>query len=251
MEIIKNIFMYGCADTFITYNPDLPEAAHIAVRLICLLLSMVFAYLIGSINFAIILSKLRGDDIRNHGSQNAGTTNMLRTYGKKAAIITLVGDFLKGTVSVLIGMLLMGIIGQYLAALFAVLGHVFPIYYKFKGGKGIATAAGTILACEPIVLLILLIIFALVVAVSKYVSLASVMVAMLYPVILDRYYKLMGAPSGLHVLFVIIMAVIVVWKHWPNIQRLMNKTESKISFKKKPEVETSDNTSDEEQGDNK
>lgn len=237
MEIIKDILKFGCAETFYKYNPEANDTVCAIVGFVCFLLCIVIAYLLGSINFAIILSKLRGEDIRDHGSKNAGTTNMLRTYGKKAAVLTLVGDFLKGTVAVLIGMLLAGVLGQYLAALFAVLGHVFPVYYKFKGGKGIATAAGTILACEPIVLLILVIIFALVVACTKYVSLASVMVALLYPVLLDRYYKFIGAPSGLHLLFVIILSCIVVWKHWPNIQRLVNKTESKISFKKKSAVE--------------
>ena len=246
MEILKNILQYGCAETFYKYNPGANDAVCALVGFACFIASIVIAYLLGSINFAIILSKLRGQDIRDHGSKNAGATNMLRTYGKKAAVITLVGDFLKGAVAVFIGMLLAGVLGQYIAALFAVLGHVFPVYYKFKGGKGIAAAAGTILACEPIILLILVIIFAVVVGFSKYVSLASVMVALLYPVLLDRYYKFIGAPSGLHLLFVIILSAIVVWKHWPNIQRLLNKTESKISFKKKPAIESNNEESKDE-----
>ena len=235
MEVFKSILSTGVADTVALYSSN--ETLCAIVALLCYLISIASAYFIGSINFAIILSNKRGDDIRNYGSQNAGTTNMLRTYGKRAAVLTLVGDFLKGTVAVLIGLVLAGVYGQYLAALFAVVGHVFPIYYKFKGGKGIATAAGTILACEPIVLLILIIAFAVVVGFTKYVSLASIMVAMLYPLLLDRYYKFIGAPSGLHILCVVILSCIVLWKHYPNMQRLLNKTESKISFKKKSSAE--------------
>ncbi len=237
MDLIIELFKKGIYMTFVEHNPEATDVQGALVAGGCLLLTMIIAYLIGSINFAIVLSNGRGDDIREHGSQNAGTTNMLRTYGKRAAALTLVGDFLKGTVAVIIGMVLFGMIGQYLAALFAVLGHVFPIYYKFKGGKGIATAAGTILACEPIVLLILLIIFTVIVIGTKYVSLASIAVSLLYPFILDRYYKIFppyeGYISGLHILFVFILSAVVFFKHYPNMIRLWNKTESKISFKKK------------------
>ena len=236
MEILTSIIKIGCFDTFIKYFPEAQDGAVVAIGLLCAILCMASAYLLGSINFAIVLSKLRGDDIRKHGSQNAGTTNMLRTYGKKAAVITLVGDFLKGTASALIGMLLFGMLGQYLASLFCVLGHVFPVYYKFRGGKGIATAAGTILACEPIIFLVLVAIFTVIVAFTKYVSLASIMVALLYPLILDRWYKIIQVPSGLHLLMVMIMAGVIVWKHYPNMKRLWNKTESKLSFKKKTEA---------------
>ena len=239
MEILEHILRYGCLATFIKYVPEAKQASIMVIGLTCALLCMVSAYLLGSINFAIVLSKLRGDDIRNHGSQNAGTTNMLRTYGKRAAIVTLVGDFLKGSLAAIIGAILFGVYGKYLAALFCVIGHVFPIYYKFKGGKGIATAAGTILICKPIVLLILIVVFALVLACTKFVSLASITVALIYPLVLDRIYKLEGKPSGIHILFVLILAIIVLWKHYPNMQRLLNKTESKISFKKKSQPEES------------
>ena len=239
MDILKQLFRNGVFLTFDKYNPNAPQWQTMLVASLCILFSIIIPYLIGSINFAIVLSKLRGEDIRDHGSKNAGATNMLRTYGKKAAIITLVGDFLKGTIAVLIGMILFGMFGQYLAALFAVLGHVFPIYYKFKGGKGIATAAGTILACEPLVLLALVTIFAVIVGFTKYVSLASITVALIYPMLLDRYYKIFppyeGYVSGIHILFVFILSAIVFFKHYPNMKRLLNKTESKVSFKKKAE----------------
>ena len=239
MNLLTQLFNNGVAKTFVHLNPNAPQWQTMLIIGICILFSIVIPYLIGSINFAIVLSKLRGEDIRNHGSKNAGATNMLRTYGKKAAIITLAGDFFKGTFAVLIGMLLFGMDGQYLAALFAVLGHVFPIYYKFKGGKGIATAAGTILACEPLVLLVLLFIFALIVGFTKYVSLASITVAFFYPLLLDRYYKIFlpyeGYTSGIHILFVFILSAVVFFKHYPNMKRLLNRTESKVSFKKKAE----------------
>lgn len=239
MEILEHILRYGCLATFVQYFPEAKQSSVLIVGLACALLCMLSAYLLGSINFAIVLSKLRGDDIRNHGSQNAGTTNMLRTYGKRAAIVTLIGDFLKGSLAAIIGAVLFGIYGKYLAALFCVIGHVFPIYYKFKGGKGIATAAGTILICKPIVLLILVVVFSAVLACSKFVSLASITVALIYPFILDRVYKFEGKPSGIHILFVLILSIIVLWKHYPNMQRLLNKTESKISFKKKSQPEKS------------
>ncbi len=239
MDLLIQLFRDGVFLTFDQHNPNAPQWQAMLVAALCILFSIVIPYLIGSINFAIVLSKLRGEDIRDHGSKNAGATNMLRTYGKRAAIITLVGDFLKGSVAVLVGMVLFGMFGQYLAALFAVLGHVFPIYYKFKGGKGIATAAGTILACEPLVLLVLLIIFAVIVGFTKYVSLASITVAFFYPILLDRYYKIFppyeGYTSGIHILFVFILSAVVFFKHYPNMKRLLNKTESKVSFKKKTE----------------
>ena len=239
MDLLIQLFRDGVFLTFDQHNPNAPHWQTVLVASLCVIFSIVIPYLIGSINFAIVLSRLRGEDIRDYGSKNAGTTNMLRTYGKKAAIITLVGDFLKGTVAVLIGMLLFGMFGQYLAALFAVLGHVFPIYYKFKGGKGIATAAGTILACEPLVLLVLLIIFAVIVGFTRYVSLASITVSLLYPLLIDRYYMIFppyeGYTSGIHILFVFILSAVVFFKHYPNMKRLLNKTESKISFKKNPE----------------
>ena len=250
MEIINHILRYGCLSAFVEYFPGANDTSVMLVGLACAVLCMVTAYLLGSINFAIVISKGRGDDIRNHGSKNAGTTNMLRTYGKRAAVVTLLGDFLKGTVAALIGAVLFGVYGKYLAALFCVIGHVFPVYYKFKGGKGIATAAGTILACKPIVLLILVIIFAIILAISKYVSLASITVALLYPFVLDRIYKLFppyeGYTSGIHIFFVFILSMIVFLKHYPNLKRLMSGTESKISFKKKADAETSDNTNGED-----
>jgi glycerol-3-phosphate acyltransferase PlsY len=104
-------------------------------------LCMTVSYLLGSLNFAIIISgKTYRQDIRNHGSKNAGMTNMMRTYGKKAAALTLLGDMLKAVVSCLIGYALIGQLGAYIAGLFCMIGHIFPVFYRFKGGKGVACA---------------------------------------------------------------------------------------------------------------
>ena len=162
---------------------------------------------------------------------------------------------MKAVVSVLIGSFIcMGlpfVNGTYVAALFCVLGHVFPVYFKFKGGKGIATAAGAIIACgEPIVLLLLVVIFATVVIGTKFVSLASIMVALLYPVILDRFYSHYAAANPdtpinrLNVIVALIMGLLIFVKHWENVKRLWNHTERKISFGKKKDKEESGDTPD-------
>ena len=118
------------------------------------------AYLLGSLNFAIIISaKQYKQDIRNFGSNNAGMTNMMRTYGRKAAALTLIGDALKAVVSCVIGYVVLGQFGAYMAGLFCIVGHIFPLYYKFKGGKGVVTAGVTILMCNPLVFLIVITIF--------------------------------------------------------------------------------------------
>ena len=222
------------------------ETTLIVGYVICVLVSAIASYLLGSLNFAIIISgKQYRQDIRQFGSKNAGMTNMMRTYGKKAAGLTLLGDALKAVVSCLIGYALLGQLGSYIAGLFCIIGHMFPIYYRFKGGKGVVTAAITILMCNPIVFAILFLIFVIIVLLTKYISLGSVMCMMLFPIVLDRVdrSKLFNAdpPSGSpYVIFAVLMMLLVVVKHWGNIKRLLNGTESKFSFKKsvkKPEEE--------------
>ena len=149
------------------------------------------AYFLGSMNFAVIISKYKfHDDIRRYGSGNGGMTNMLRTYGKAAAGFTLLGDAAKGAVSVLIGTLLAGEAGAYIAGLCCVVGHSLPIYYGFKGGKGIVVTAVTILCLNPLVFLVLFILFALIVAGTKYLSLGSIIGVLIYPLLLNRMYPL-------------------------------------------------------------
>ena len=193
------------------------------------LLSMIIPYLLGSLNFAIIISKLfYHADIRNYGSENAGMTNMLRTYGKLPAAATLICDMLKGALSVWFGMLIFADIGAAVAGLFVVLGHMFPCFYKFKGGKGVATTAMVILVTNPIVFVILLLCFIIIVIGTKYVSLGSVMCMLIYPFLLSHFGN-----TGFNVISAIIVAALVIFMHRSNIGRLREGTESKISLKSK------------------
>ncbi len=206
---------------------------YVTVGGLSVLFMAIVAYLLGSLNFAIIISGRKyKDDIRSYGSKNAGMTNMMRTYGKSAAGLTLLGDALKAVVSCLIGYAVFGTMGAYIAGLFCIIGHMFPVYYRFRGGKGVVTAAVTVLMCNPFVFLILFALFVILVAFTKYISLGSVMCMLLYPLILDRINRLMVGYSTLEVLFAILMAILVIVKHKENISRLLKGTESKFSFKK-------------------
>ncbi|MBR4295452.1 MAG: glycerol-3-phosphate 1-O-acyltransferase PlsY [Clostridia bacterium] len=208
------------------------------------LVCIIVPYLLGSLNFAIIIShKKYKDDIRNHGSGNGGMTNMLRTYGKGTAALTLVLDMLKAVVSVVLGSVLLGIcFGGYMAGFFCMLGHMFPIYYRFKGGKGVATVAAMILVLNPILFLILIFMFVVIVGGSKFISLGSVICVMFYPVLLHTLNEIqfddliaMGAKPGIDVIFAFLIAVMVVFMHRSNIKRLLSGTESKVSLGKKKE----------------
>lgn len=214
------------------------ETTAIVVTVICYLVTIFAAYLCGSLNFAIIISgKQYRQDIRNFGSKNAGMTNMMRTYGKKAAGLTLLGDALKAVVACLLGYALLGQMGAYIAGLFCIIGHMFPLYYRFKGGKGVVTAAVTVLMCNPFVFLILFVLFVVIVLCTKYISLGSVMCMLLYPILLDRIDRWLfgGAP---YVWIAALMTVLVVVKHWENIKRLSQGKESKFSFKKSVKAPT-------------
>ena len=192
------------------------------------------AYLLGSVDTGILVSKfVYHDDVRNHGSGAAGMTNMLRTFGKKAAAMTATGDVLKGVLAVCIGRWLFHMLpadagvspylGVYLAAIFAVLGHLYPLYFGFKGGKGVLVAAGAILAIQPVLLPVLALIFLACLLPTGMVSLGSVVMAASYPVLTLAYGLWKGL--SLHDLLVclvgsIIMAVMVVYMHRSNIQRI-------------------------------
>ena len=201
--------------------------------ILLLLACAVVSYLLGSLNFAVILSRVfHHDDIRKYGSGNAGATNMVRTYGKAWGIATFICDGLKAALSVILSMLLMGEGGAYIAALFAVLGHIFPIYYKFRGGKGVVVAAISILCLNPLVFLLLVVLFVVLVYVSRYISLGSVICAFFYPMLLNAFNSGKGFISTL---VSVLLAVIVIVMHRSNIKRLMNRTENKIGSKKKQE----------------
>ena len=213
------------------------------VFFLAMVLCAVVPYLIGSINFAVIFSKgLHHDDVREHGSGNAGSTNMLRTYGLKTALLTLVCDIMKGVVSTLIGFFVMPFDTgfSYIAALCCMLGHAFPIYYNFKGGKCVATFAGAALVLNPPVWVLLILSFVLIVYVSRYVSLGSVICAALFPILISKIpFISMTLEDGTAILppagiiAAALMAVLVIVLHRNNIVRLWQGKESKISFKKK------------------
>ena len=212
------------------------------MKLLYIILSVVASYLLGSINSAIIISRaLYKEDIRTHGSGNAGLTNMLRTYGAMAAALTLIGDMLKAVLAVLFTSLFFGLTYNngislseycYLSGLAAVLGHVFPIFYGFKGGKGVLVAATMTLILCPIHFITLLLIFAVIVVISRYVSLGSIVVAALLPITVCLYIPLV---CGVKLSFVIAASIIflggfVVWCHRSNIKRLLAGNEKKISI---------------------
>ncbi len=223
-----------------------------------ILLCIVIPYLLGSINFGLIISnKQYHDDIRTHGSGNAGTTNMLRTYGKKAAIFTMLGDMLKAVVAVGLGYLIVGTnivatdpdtgklfhykdqFGAAIAGLFVMLGHMFPIFFKFKGGKGVATSGMVILMISPITCLFCFLIFLIIVAGTKYVSLGSIMGVIFYPILLVAFS---GGQNPTACIIAVLMAVAVVYMHRDNIKRLRDGNERKLSFKKKKPAEGEDTT---------
>ena len=214
------------------------------------LAAMIAGYLLGSINSAVIISKVfYGDDIRNHGSGNAGMTNMLRTFGLKAAGLTLLGDLMKTAISIVIGSILGGFsylggisVGglycdlplNYIAGFFAVIGHILPIYHGFKGGKGVLCTATLALILTPIEFAILLLVFIGLVAFTKYVSLGSVTVACLYPVVVYGHYQVIfpanAATNGVMMLILILLATLIVYCHRENLKRISNGTERKISI---------------------
>ena len=196
-----------------------------------ILFGFIIPYLLGSINSAILISRIfYGEDIRTHGSGNAGTTNMLRTYGKGAALGTLLGDMLKTAFAVVLASFMMSVhLGGWLAGLFCIFGHVFPLYYHFKGGKGVLCAATAIAFLAPFVFLIMLAIFIGIVAMTKYVSLGSMTAAFFLPILVSSIQPL----GGINGLVSVVIALFVIWCHRENIKRIQNRTESKLSFKKK------------------
>lgn len=228
MEFIRNLIDNGLIFPKVTIQ-SVGQVWFYIIFVFALLVCIILPYLLGSLNFAVILSrKMFNEDVREHGSKNGGATNMLRTYGKKAAALTFALDILKAIVSALIGYVIWGINGASVAGLFCMIGHMFPIYYKFKGGKGVATLAATVLMIDYRVCIILLVCFVAIVFMTKFVSLGSVMCCLIYPLILYR----MTMP-GLHVVMAVIAAALVIFMHRANIKRLLAGTESKISFSKK------------------
>ncbi len=205
----------------------------------------IIAYLIGSVNFSVIFSKkFAGFDVREKGSGNAGSTNMLRSVGKKAAALTLVCDVLKGVVAIVIAIILGNIIQDsnkelllQIAGIAVVLGHTFPIFFQFKGGKGVATSLGILLMSNWQIGLICLVFALVLMALTRMVSLGSCAAAVLFPVLtlfINDHYTVLteGKQGSTYLVYSIIMAVIVLFNHRSNIKRILNGTENKLSFKK-------------------
>lgn len=213
-----------------------------------IIIAAVISYLCGSCNFSIIVVRLlKNEDIRQHGSCNAGLTNTLRCYGKNCALLTLIGDLSKGVVAVLASRgicdLLDGGLSPdndthyigYIAGFFAILGHVFPLYYGFKGGKGVLVGVSTFIAVDPLLFLVLIVIFAIILSISKYVSLSSIIASSSCPLaVILLHLCVYGDTLGKTLLYAILslfMASVVVYMHKSNIVRLKNGTENKFSFK--------------------
>ena len=198
----------------------------------------IIAYLLGSISFSIIISKkMAGFDVRDKGSKNAGSTNVLRTVGKKAAIITLICDCLKGVIAILIAYIagkiwtdLDSALLVQLAGIFVVLGHTFPVFFKFKGGKGVATSLGVLLMVNWQIGLICLVFALILMALTRFVSLGSVAAAILFPVLTVFITNNYLVP-GNYIIFGVILAILVIFNHRENVKRLLTGTENKLSFK--------------------
>lgn len=201
----------------------------------------VAAYLLGSVNCAIVVSWLfAGDDVRKHGSGNAGMTNMLRTYGKGPAALTALGDFLKAVVAVLLGRVVFWLAGistpldpGYIAGLFALLGHLFPVYFGFRGGKGVMTALGVMMMVNPPAFLIIVIIFVPLVFLTRIVSLSSVLGAAAFPFVTWALCRMQEQDALYSTVGSAVIAVLVLVMHRDNIKRLLTGTENRFEKKKK------------------
>lgn len=209
------------------------------------LIPAAISYLSGSVPYGYLIGKLKGIDIRQHGSCNIGATNVTRVLGKGWGRLCFACDFLKGFLPVLLFSLIVtadAATQSYipvLCAFFAVLGHIFPVWLKFKGGKGIAVAAGAIFALAPLTLVCGLIVWAVTFFVSRYVSLASIFAAASLPVFCFIYsYVFSWEPGGFSLareILLIVLAALTILKHTSNIKRLLNGTENR--FEKKKDVE--------------
>lgn len=200
----------------------------------------IIAYLIGSVSFGVIFTKkMAGFDVRERGSKGAGATNVLRNAGKKVAALTLICDILKGVVAMLLAILLGNIVIELdkallvqIAAIAVVVGHTFPIFFGFKGGKGVATSLGILLLINWQIGLICLVFALVIMALTRMVSAGSVLAAILFPVLTLFIGQEHFIVSGNYFVFSVIMALIVAFNHRTNISRILSGTENKLSFKK-------------------
>lgn len=215
--------------------------------IVCFALAAIIPYMLCGVNTAIIVTKIKsGKDIRELGSGNAGLTNTLRTQGKLAALFVLIGDILKGVLSIIIVHLIFRyILGidtyshesgwcwvNYLSGVFAVLGHVFPLYYGFKGGKGILVTFAAMLAINWLAGVIPFVFFVIIVAISRYVSLGSIIAAAVYPFTVLTL-SLLQNDSSAWICFALsgMIGIMLIFMHRENIKRLANHTEKKLGQK--------------------
>ena len=204
------------------------------------------AYFVGSVPWAFIIGKINGIDIREHGSGNVGATNVRRTLGKKWGIACFFLDFLKGFLPVFVLNMLVShniipktVLAAVIAAAFSVVGHMWPVFLKFKGGKGVSTIAGILLAVAPLSLLTAGGMWALVFYSSRYVSLASIIAAAVLPVsaFLFSHYKIGGEVPMPSLIMLASLSLLVIFRHRSNIKRLLNGTESRFAKKNKQRTE--------------
>lgn len=192
-------------------------------------IAVIVGYLLGSFNTSLIIGRFYKTDVRKHGSGNAGMTNTLRTLGKKAALFVIVGDLTKGILAYLAGYYIYGgQLGGMLGGTACIIGHIWPAFFGFKGGKGVLTTLAVLLMFDWQIALGLLVVFIIILLLTKYVSLGSIIAAFLFPIaaaVLGRGTQTM--------IFSGIIAVLVIFKHHKNISRLLSGTESKFSLSSK------------------
>ncbi|MGH8870506.1 MAG: glycerol-3-phosphate 1-O-acyltransferase PlsY [Acidimicrobiia bacterium] len=191
-------------------------------------LALVAAYLVGSVDFAVIVARMHGVDIHEAGSGNPGTSNVLRTLGRVPAALVFIGDTLKGTVGAAMGMIASGVADStvhwaFLAGLAAVIGHCYPVFHGFKGGKGVATGGGVLLFTVPIAAVIEITTWGLVVWATKTASIGSMVI-----VVITIPMLIWQGVSGLSLLWVALIIALVVWRHRGNIRRMVSGSEDKI-----------------------
>lgn len=203
--------------------------AHFGIIAVC-------GYLLGSLSFAIIVSKMTmGKDIRNYGSGNAGLTNAYRTMGVSKTLLVLLGDVAKGAAAVAIGAILGGPVGKLVAGIFVIMGHMFPLYFGFRGGKGVLVGAVMLLLFDWRIFLIAFVLFFAAVFMTRWISLGSILGAISFPISMVIFYRdpiLIAMAFG--------MAAAVVFMHRANIVRMLHGEENKFSFKSKKTIEKAD-----------
>ncbi len=194
-------------------------------------LVVIGSYLVGAVPVGLLLARIKGLDLRHYGSGKTGSTNVLRTLGKRYAVSALIFDVLKGVLAVIAARYVVGYpLGEMAAAFAAVAGHNWSIYIRFQGGRGVATSVGGVLVMMPFVALIGLAAFALFVAISRYVSLGSILGSISAAVAAVVFGIAGGAATG-HVIFVCVAVALIVLQHRDNISRLLSGTESKLGQK--------------------